>query len=97
MERVYKDEDHQICNIYLNSDIASKSQNYKELKMSNFLSSQSEVPIETEKFITIIQTHMVESVKMNFQGLHKPYLICQSSKINECSNPIYCIAKCNWK
>ena len=71
--------------IYLNSRIGSKSQNYKELKISSFLSSESEVPFETAKFIAKIQTHMVETVRLNFQGFYKPNLICQSCKISECS------------
>ena len=78
--------------IYLNSDIGSKSKNYKELKMSSFLSSQSEVPIETAKFIAKIQTHMVETVRMNFEGFYKPNLICKSCKISQCSQShlLYC-------
>ena len=52
---------------YLNSTRGSKSQAYKELKMSNFLTSHSEVPIETAKFIAKIQSHMVESIKCIFK------------------------------
>ena len=60
--------------------------------MSSFLSSQSEVPIETAKFIAKIQTHMVETVRMNFEGFYKPNLICKSCKISQCSQShlLYC-------
>ena len=69
---------------FLNSTIGSKSQSYKELKLSHFLSSQSEVPIETAKFIAKVQTHMVENIKMNFQGNFKPNFLCNSCKISQC-------------
>ena len=77
---------------YLNSKIGTKSHKYKELKISNFLSSQSEVPIETAKFIAKIQTHMVENVKMNFQGNYQPNFVCNSCHISECNqfHLLYC-------
>ena len=42
--------------------------------------------------IAKIQTHMVETVKMNFQGHFKPNFICNSCKLNECnqSHLLYC-------
>ena len=60
--------------------------------MSPYLTSQSEVPIETAKSITKIQTHMVENIKMNFQGNYKPNFECNSCQISECnqSHLLYC-------
>ena len=78
--------------LFLNSSIGSKSQAYKELKLSFYLSSQSEVPIETAKFIAKVQSHMIESIKMNFQSHYKPNLVCNSCKISQCdqSHLLYC-------
>ena len=49
---------------YLNYIGGSKSHKYKDLKLSNYLSSKNEnIPLETAKFITKTQSHMIETVK----------------------------------
>ena len=61
--------------------------------MSNFLTSQDhEISIETAKFIAKAQTHMIETIKMNFQSSHTPNLQCNSCNISECnqSHLLYC-------
>ena len=81
--------------IYLNSIVGSKSRSYNELKMSKFLSSDSEdTPIETAKFIAKIQTHMIETVRMNFQGHYNPDFVCKSCNVSECnqSHLLYCVS-----
>ena len=80
------------ASLFLNSSIGSKSQAYKELKLSFYLSSQSEVPIETAKFIAKVQSHMIESIKKNFQSHYKPDFVCNSCKISQCdqSHLLYC-------
>ena len=58
---------------YLNLNVGSKSQEYQQLKMSNYLSSQNEdMPVETAKFIAKAQSHMIENVKTNFPEYNKP-------------------------
>ena len=81
--------------IYLNTNIGSKSRNYKKLKMSYFLCPNfEEIPIETAKFIAKVQSHMVENVKTNFPGKYEPNFLCQSCKLTECnqSHLLYCSA-----
>ena len=78
---------------YLNSITGSKSRKYQELRMSNYLCSQNEyVPVETAKFIAKIQSHMVETVKYNFQEYYKPNLLCNLCFLSECnqSHLLYC-------
>ena len=78
---------------YLNSIVGSKSQRYQELKLSLYLSSQNEnIPVETAKFIAKTQSHMIETVKTNFQSYYKPNLLCNACLISECNQPhlLYC-------
>ena len=70
---------------YLNSIVGSKSKKYQELKISYFLSSHSEnIPVETAKFIAKTQSHMIETIKTNFQVYYKPNLICNACSSSEC-------------
>ena len=70
---------------FLNSTVASKSKKYLELKISYFLSSNCEnIPVETAKFIAKTQSHMIETIKTNFQVYYKPNLICNAGLISEC-------------
>ena len=92
MEIICKKQNAENALKYLNSSIGSKSHVYV-LKMSNFLSSSYEdFSVETSKFIAKIQTHMVENIKMNFQGNYKPNFLCNSCKLHECnqSHLLYC-------
>lgn len=78
---------------YLNSKVGSKSRTYTELKMSKFLSSHNEdTPIETAQFIAKVQTHMIETVKINFKEAYKPNFVCKSCNLVECnqSHLLYC-------
>ena len=71
---------------YLNSITGSKSRKYSELRMSGYLTSEYEdVPLETAKFILKIQSHMVETVKYNFQNYYKPNLLCNLCLLSECN------------
>ena len=57
------------------------------------MSSNSEnFSVETAKFIAKTQSHMIESIKTNFQGYYKPNLICDSCSTSECnqSHLLYC-------
>ena len=61
--------------------------------MSNFLSSDNhEIPIETAKCIAKVQTHMVETIKMNFQSNFNPNFLCDLYQTSECnqSHLFYC-------
>ena len=79
---VVKTKTPEIALKYLNSITGSKSRKYEVLKMSNYLTSQNEyIPIETAKFIVKIQSHMVETVKINFQAFYKPNLLYCSKLI----------------
>ena len=79
---------------HLNDNIGSKSRNYTELKMSNFLCSHDNFSIDTVKFIAKAQCHMIENIKMNFQQDHKEDLICDSCRLKVCnqSHLLYCEA-----
>ena len=84
---------HKNALFYLNSIIGSKSKTYEELKMAPYLCSYSEeIPNETAKFIAKAQSHMIETVKMNFQGQFKPNFVCIScnSAICDQSHLLYC-------
>ena len=88
-----KTKNREITLKYLNSITGSKSRKYTELRMSNYLCSQKEyVPVETAKFIAKILSHMVETVKYNFQEYYKPNLLCNLCLLSECnqSHLLYC-------
>ena len=48
--------------------------------------------METAKFIAKTQSHMIETVKTNFQSYYKPNLLCNACLISECNQPhlLYC-------
>ena len=70
--------------MYLNSFTGSKSRKYQEFRMSNYLSSQNKyVPVETAKFIAKIQSHIVETVKNNFQEYYNSNLVCSLCLLSE--------------
>ena len=74
-------------------NIELKQDDCKELKISPYLSSQNEnIPVETAQFIAKTQAHMIETVKSNFQGFHKPNLTCNLCLTSECNQPhlLYC-------
>ena len=80
MEIICKKQNAEDALKYLNSSIGSKSRAYEDFS------------VETSKFIAKIQTHMVENIKMNFQGNYKPNFLCNSCKLHECnqSHLLYC-------
>ena len=54
--------------------------------MSQFLSSDNhDITIETAKFISKVQAHMVETIKMNFPSNFKPNFLCDLCKMSECN------------
>ena len=83
---VVKTKTSEVALKYLNTITGSKSRKYEVLKMSNYLSSQNEnVPIERAKFIAKLQTHIVETIKLNFQAFNKPNFICNSCLLSDCN------------
>ena len=60
--------------------------------LNNLPSQNKHISIEKNKFIAKIQTHMVETVKANFQAFYKPNIICNSSLPSEFnqSHVLYC-------
>ena len=89
-----KTQTHIHALLYLNSNLGSKSQEHKELKISSFLCPNEYLTIDTAKYIAKIQCHMVETVKANFKQEYLPNLICNSCGRNECnqSHLLYCEA-----
>ena len=70
-----------------------KSQLWKNKNFTFFLCPNlEEIPIDTEKFIAKVQSHMVKNMTINFPGKYKPNFICQSCKLTECnqSHLLYC-------
>ena len=69
---------------YVNFIVGSKSQKYQKLKLYKYLSYQNEnIPVETAKFIAKTQSHMMETVKTNFQRYYKSNLFCNACLISE--------------
>ena len=62
--------------------------------MSEFFLSPNyeDFSVETAKFIAKIQTHTVETIKINVQGNYKPNFICNYLKLCECNQVhlLYC-------
>ena len=53
--------------------------------------------VETSKFIAKIQTHMIENIKINFEGNYKPHFLCNSCKLHEQPVPSALLLKFNRK
>ena len=54
--------------------------------MARYLTSNNEeMNILISSFIALIQTHMIEGVKLNFKEKYKPNLTCNSCKQSECN------------
>ena len=88
-----KTKTHKNALKYLDSIIASESHEYKEPKKAHYLCSTSDkIQNLTAKFFAKVQSHMIETVKINFQGYFKPNVVwnsCNSESFYQ-SHLMYC-------
>ena len=72
---------------YLNKNQGSKSRQYEQLKMLEYLCPNDVIQPEMAKFIIKVQCQMIENVKLNFKNQFKANLICEICKLMLCSQP----------
>ena len=70
---------------FLNSNQGTKSRQYSELRMVQYLRSNYEsMKIQTAIIFAQIQSYMIENIKCKYKGYFKLNLICNSGMLSEC-------------